>query len=250
MKKIVIIGGAGTVGKQLVNGLRKHHHEITVIDQHNIFQSKTEIDFIQADATNLQELMEKVPKADVLINLLNTETKHALEDVDTFEKMTSIFFKSTYYLLYTANQKNIQKVIFASTNHVTDCYEDEGKSILGREITVKDYPCSNSLYGVLKFASEQVGALFSKEERLSVINIRIGSVPKDVTKEEIEKNDRLKHTLLTDTDLIALFQAAIESDVIFGTYYGVSDNIGKPWDMENAKKELGYKSEENTSDIL
>ncbi|MCL7748236.1 NAD-dependent epimerase/dehydratase family protein [Halalkalibacter alkaliphilus] len=246
MKNIVIIGGAGTVGKHLVKGLRKHH-QITVVDQQNAFDS--EINFIQADATNLQELLEKVPKADVLINLLNTETKHALEDVNTFEKMTSIFFKSTYYILYTANQKDIQKVIFASTNHVTDCYEDEGKSILGREITVKDYPCSKSLYGVLKFASEQVGALFSKEKGMSVINIRIGSVPKDVTKEDIEKNDRLKNTLLTDTDLIALFQAAIKSDVT-GTYYGVSDNVGKPWDMANTKRELGYKSEENTSDIL
>ncbi|KHF40239.1 NAD-dependent epimerase/dehydratase family protein [Halalkalibacter okhensis] len=247
MKKIVIIGGAGTVGKQLVKGLRKYHY-ITVVDQQNEFDS--EIDFVQADATHLQELMEKVPKADVLINLLNTETKHALEDVDIFEQMTRIFFKSTYYVLYTANQKDIKKVIFASTNHVTDCYEEEGKSILGREITVKDYPCSKSLYGVLKFASEQVGSLFSKEEGMSVINIRIGSVPKDVTREDIKNSERLKHTLLTDTDLVSLFQAAIASDIPFGTYYGVSDNLNKPWDMENAKKELGYKSEENTSDIL
>jgi nucleoside-diphosphate-sugar epimerase len=245
--KIVIIGGAGTVGKILTEGLVKNH-EVIVMDRQPI--ENREAEYIEVDATILPELMAKVPKADVLINLLNTETSYAIEEVETFEHMTDIFLKATYYILFTANKKQIPKVIFASTNHVTDYYEKEGKSLLGREITVNDVPRSKGLYGVLKYASEQVGFLFSSEEAISVINIRIGSVPKDVTKKDIEANDRLKKTLLTDTDLIGLFSAAIESDLAFGTYYGVSDNPGKPWDMANAKSELGYRSHEDTTDIL
>ncbi|MFC0473314.1 NAD-dependent epimerase/dehydratase family protein [Halalkalibacter kiskunsagensis] len=247
MKKIVIIGGAGTVGNILTNGLLEKH-KVVVLDRNE--NQNNQAKFIQVDATNLQDLIAKVPKADVLINLLNTNTKHALEDVETFEKMTEIFLKATYYILFTAKKKKIPKVIFASTNHVTDCYEEEGNSLLGREINVGDYPCSKGLYGVLKFASEQVGSLFSNEKNLSVINIRIGSVPKEISKEVMEENPRLKKTLLTDTDLIDLFTAALEADIKFGTYYGVSDNPGKPWDMANAKKELGYKPNENTTDLL
>jgi nucleoside-diphosphate-sugar epimerase len=246
MKKIVMIGGAGTVGTILTNGLLEKY-QVVVLDRND--SENKQAPFIQVDATNLQDLLTKVPEADVLINLLNTNTKHALEDVETFEQMTEIFFKATYYILFTAKKKKIPKVIFASTNHVTDCYEVEGNSLLGREINVRDYPCSKGLYGVLKFASEQVGSLFSNEENLSVINIRIGSVPKEVSKAILEENPRLKKTLLTDADLIELFTTALEADIKFGTYYGVSDNPGKPWDMANAKKNLGYSSTKNTTDF-
>ncbi|ARK29531.1 NAD-dependent epimerase/dehydratase family protein [Halalkalibacter krulwichiae] len=247
MKKIVIIGGAGTVGTILTKGLLKDY-EVTVLDHKK--NETLDVPFIKVDATSLDDLLLLVPEADVLINLLNTDTSHAIEDVQTFEQMTTTFFKATYYILHTARKKNIPKVIFASTNHVTDAYEEEGRSLLGREITIEDKPSSRGLYGVLKYASEQIGQLFSIEENISVINIRIGSVPKGVTKQTIEENDRLKKTLLSHTDLIRLFTAAVETDRSFGTYYGVSDNPGKPWDMANAKSELGFESHEDTTDIL
>ncbi|MFC0558278.1 NAD-dependent epimerase/dehydratase family protein [Halalkalibacter alkalisediminis] len=249
MKKIVIIGGAGTVGIILTKAFLKNEHQVVIMDQQKN-EEVSDAHFIEVDATNLHELTEKVPEADVLINLLNTETSHAIDEVETFEHMTDIFFKATYYILHTATLRKIPKVIFASTNHVTDFYEENGNSLLGREINVNDVPCSRGLYGVLKFASEQIGFLFSAEEGISVMNIRIGSVPKDVSKEDVEANDRLKKTLLTDTDLIGLFTSAIDSNLPFGTYYGVSDNPGKPWDMLKAKTELGYRSMEDTTDIL
>ncbi|WP_100406454.1 NAD-dependent epimerase/dehydratase family protein [Bacillus solitudinis] len=249
MKKVVIIGGAGTIGQILAKGLGNQYH-IVIMDK-EIENSVNHSSQIQVDATNFQDLVNHIPKdTGTIINLIKTDTNDAIEELETFDRMTDVFFKATYYILAAAKELRIPKVIFASSNHVTDFYEEDGKSLLDREITTNDYPKSKGLYGLLKLASEQAGFLFSLHSKLSVINIRIGSVPKDVTYEDVLENERLKKTLLSNTDVVDLFRLAIEAKVKFGTYYGVSDNPEKPWDMSNTKAELGFISTETTKDIL
>lgn len=249
MKKIVLIGGAGTIGHLLAKGLKKTY-DIVIIDK-NINSLTNEYQVIQADATNYQELSGSIPTdAEVLINLLKTGTDDSIEEIETFHQMNDVFFKSTYYLLDIAVKKKIPKVVFASSNHVTDFYEEEGKSLLGREIEVGDYPLPRGLYGVLKLASEELGFIFSLHCDLSVINLRIGSVPGEKGKHFLQEKSRLKKTLLTEEDTVELFQAAIEADIKFGIYYGVSDNPGKPWDMSTAISDMGFSSIQNTEDIL
>lgn len=240
MKKVVIIGGSGTVGKILYKGLSEIH-DCYVLD------NRIEMDnshFIYVDATNYQQLLEKIPlQTDVIINLLRMETDNAIEDIEAFNKMTAVFFQASYYILQAANQLNISKVIFASSNHVTDYYEEDGDSLLNREINVKDYPYPKGLYGVLKLASEQLGFIYYLNSDMSIINIRIGSVPAKSEQKAIEENSRLEKTILHKRDLIELFSVAITSKEKFGTYYGVSNNPGKPWNISNATTELGYQPE-------
>ncbi|UOQ49967.1 NAD(P)-dependent oxidoreductase [Gracilibacillus caseinilyticus] len=245
MKKVIIIGGAGTVGEILYNHLTTDYH-VLVFDK----MVKNETDtHKQMDATNYDEMLEKIPEdTDVIINLLRIDTSNAIENVEAFNQMTDVFFKASYYLMLVAKQFQIAKVIYASSNHATDYYEENGYSNLAREITTKDYPFPKGLYGVLKVASEEAGFIFSLHTELSVINIRIGSVPKD-EKKALLKNDRLSRTLLSKQDLVALFTAAIEADVKYGTYYGVSNNTDKPWDISNAIDELGYRPHVNTDQL-
>ncbi|MFA9557835.1 NAD-dependent epimerase/dehydratase family protein [Evansella sp. AB-rgal1] len=249
MKKVVIIGGAGNVGRTLIHGLMKKH-EIIAMDQ-SFDDPNAEIECIEVDATNYHELLNKMPKdTDTIINLLATKTGEPVPEIDKFEKMTDVFFKASYYILLVASHYNIPQVIFASSNHVTDYYEEEGNSLLGREINVTDYPYMRSLYGVLKLASEQAGFIFSQHRDVSVINIRIASVPPGDEKKAIQEKPRLEKTLLSDKDLVELFGLAIESKSSFETYYGVSDNDGKPWDTSDATRELGFRSKENSEDVL
>jgi NAD+ dependent glucose-6-phosphate dehydrogenase len=163
--------------------------------------------------------------------------------------MTDVYFKASYNILQAAVELGIHKVVFASSNHVTDFYEKDGNSLLGREITIQDYPYSKGLYGILKLASENLGHMFAHQHQLSVINIRIGSVPKD-EREALRKKPRLTKTLLSRPDTVGIFQAAIESGVRFGTYYGVSDNPGKPWSTDLTKSELGFTPVTNTKDLM
>ncbi|MCT8139613.1 NAD(P)-dependent oxidoreductase [Anaerobacillus sp. CMMVII] len=243
-KKVVLVGGAGRIGTILSKGLHERY-EIIVLDK-NIREDEGHI---ETDATNFDELVDDIPEdADVIINLLATHTNESISDVSKLNDMTDVFFKASYYIFLAAVTLKVPRVIFASSNHVTDYYEVDGNSTLTREINIKDYPLSRSLYGVLKLASENIGHIFADDHGLSIINLRIGSVPDD-EKRSVREKPRLRKTLLSSVDVINLFSAAIETNTHYGIYYGVSDNPGKPWDMKNAKEELGFQSIVNTSDL-
>lgn len=102
----------------------------------------------------------------------------------------------------------------------------------------------------MKLASENIGHAFVvKNKHLSVINLRLGTVRLN-QEQHLINNTRFMKTWLSHKDLVNLFKRAIETDVNYGTYYGVSDNEDAIWDITNAINELGYKPIENSNDIL
>lgn len=242
MKSIVLIGGSGIVGTALTKAW-KDRYRMTVLDMR---EPQEEVAFIRTDATCFEALLSHVPRdTDVIINLLQVPSSN---DVKQLDKMTDVFFKASVYIMEVMVKLSIPKVVFASDNHVTDYYERDGHSILGREIKVSDYPYSRGIYGILKLASENVGHMYAHSHPLSVINIRIGTVPKN-EKQALQENERIHHTLLTREDLANLFASAVETTSRYGTYYGVSDNPDKPWSMEEAYRALDYASEVNSEDL-
>lgn len=248
MKKVVLVGGNGVIGHVLKEGLEnEYEYEIYIMDKNIEKPSKHQI---QVDATDYTDLVSKIPRdADVLINLLRIDVPGDLVDITKMNQAVDIHFKASYHLLNAAVELKIKKVIYSSSNHTTDYYEIDGYSTLNREINTDDYPYSRGLYGVLKLASENMGFAFSQKHDLSVINIRIGTVTKN-EKSDLLKDDRLKRTLLTHQDTVNLYKCAIESDIPYGTYYGVSDNQDKPWSMEKTYKELSFESTCTTIDLI
>ncbi|MED1144243.1 NAD-dependent epimerase/dehydratase family protein [Bacillus paralicheniformis] len=251
MKKVTIIGGNGTVGRVLAGGLAGDGYEVTVLDLKEP-DEKPAVRFVRVDAADYNEVVKSIPlNTDAVINLLAVKPTGDLLDRREFEKMTDIFFKATYTILRAAAELGVPKVVFASSNHVTDVYEKNGDSLLGRKINTDDYPQSKSLYGLLKLASENLGYLFSHQSdaKVSVINLRIGTAAEN-EQETLRAKPRSKKTLLSHPDLVQIFKAAIESVKTYGTYYAVSDNKGRPWSIDSAIRELGFKPKVSTSDIL
>ncbi|GAF13485.1 UDP-glucose 4-epimerase [Bacillus sp. JCM 19046] len=240
MKKVVLLGGSGTVGVTLAEGF-KDRYNVIIMDQK---KPETDVSFIAVNACDYEDLVRKIPAdTDAIVNLLRLEPEKSLDDKVEMDQMTLLFFQASYYLYLAAVQLDIPKVVFASSNHVTDCFEEQGRSLLGREINVSDPAKSKSLYGVLKYASEQVGQLFVAEHDLAVISIRIGSMPAKEQKLNEGKRERLFHTQLLEEDAVELFRLAIETTRSSGTYYGVSGHPDKPWSTLNAVYELGFKSQ-------
>ncbi|AOZ89643.1 hypothetical protein BK049_13705 [Bacillus xiamenensis] len=244
MKKITMIGGCGIIGRLLTKELSSEY-DVTIIDQTRCAEK-----VLIADANDEEELYQTIPQdTDAIIHLLNMEMTHDVMNAEEFAKMNDVFWRSTYHMFRSAARLSIPKVIFASSNHVTDRYEKDGRSLLGREITTDDVPSTKNVYGILKFASEQLGRLFHDQTGISVINLRIGTVAAD-EKEELHKKKRTKRTLLSHEDLFGMTKAAIETDIPFGTYYAVSENEEKPWSTHKTREELGYRPDVNTTEIL
>lgn len=240
-KNIFIIGGLGVIGMILYKEFNPNYYNVIIGD---IKESSDIPHYIKVDIKCYDELLSSIPdETDILINLVALPEQKNIVDITTAKRMMGIYLAGQYNLLYAAKTLGIKKVIFASSNHVTDFYEEDGFSTIHREITTSDYPLSESLYGVLKLAAENIGFAYTRASDLSIINLRIGTVVDDEFT-AINYNDRFNRTILYKEDLINIVECAINSDIKYGTYYAVSDNKNKPWSIDNAIRELGYKPQD------
>lgn len=248
VENVLLFGGLGTIGSILTPFLASKYnlHIADIAKPPSGFQHI----FYHLNAMNYDEVIQLIPNnIDVIINLIGIGEKEKIVIPEEMDKMVDIYIKCVYNIYYSAVQLGIPKVIFASSNHVTDYYEDKGISNLNREIVVDDYPLSIGLYGNLKLFGENIGFSFSKNYNLSVICLRIGTVRKNES-EALHRNEQFHRTLLSNNDTIDLFYKSIISKKKFGIYYGVSNNPNKPWSINNAVNELNYKPSLNSQDIV
>ena len=107
----------------------------------------------------------------------------------------------------------------------------------------------DSLYGASKAFGESLGRYYVDRYGLEVISLRIGSFQPDSAVIE-RKSDRILSTWLSHRDCVQLVQCSIEADVRFGIYYGISGNTRAYWDLQNARRELGYAPQDNSEHFV
>lgn len=249
-KKIVLIGGLGTIGRILEKGF-SDTYELAVLDISKP-AGKNRKNYVKTDVANMDHLMTAIPDdAYALVNLtgLPNSVQPPIPDAKGVRLCSDVYVVGAYNVLLAAAKKGIRKVVFASTNHVTGTYEVGGKSALGREIRADDYPLPDSTYGAMKLCGELFGYLFSREKDISVICLRIGSVVEDELS-VLRSNDRAHRTIMSKRDTVDIFKKAIETEMKYGVYYGVSDNPGKPWNISNTIDELGFQPKINAQALL
>lgn len=133
-----------------------------------------------------------------------------------------------------ARRAGVKKIVFASSNHATGFYEQEGV------YTTPEMPVRpDSYYGVSKAFGEALGRYFSDQYDMSIICLRIGSF------QARPQNKRHLSTWLSERDCAQLVWRSIESDVPFAIVYGISGNTRRYWDISSAEHLLGYEPEDD-----
>lgn len=161
----------------------------------------------------------------------------------------------TAALFEAARLEGVDRVVFASSNHVVGQLEVEGAPGIydgsgGRIIGADEEFRPDSLYGVSKAFGETLGRYYSDRHGLRVVCLRIGSVvPGDdpwlhagrLGGDPAEHYRRLRATWLSHRDCAELVVAALEADVRFAVVYGVSNNRRRFWDLGPAERLLGFR---------
>jgi nucleoside-diphosphate-sugar epimerase len=136
-----------------------------------------------------------------------------------------------------------QRVVFASSNHVTGAYEGIEPSVglhlqhESERLTVGDPIRPDSEYGVSKAFGEAVARYYCARFGVESVCLRIGTVRRD---DDPTTHPRFMKTWLSHRDLVQLVRKSLAANVVFGIYYGISDNRGAYWDISNARAELDY----------
>jgi len=162
--KVLISGGAGFVGSNLVDRLLKDGHQVTVYDNFSTGSIKflsnakkynkliTEEDssyklyIIEGDLLDTEKLTKSMQGCDFVFHLAaNADVRHGTEHPDKDLKQNTI---ATYNVLEAMRINNIKKIAFSSTGSIY------GEPKIFPTPENAEFPIQTSLYGASKLACE------------------------------------------------------------------------------------------------
>jgi nucleoside-diphosphate-sugar epimerase len=241
----VITGAAGLIGQVLVAGL-DDRYAVEAIDRRRRRRS-----WKRADLSKARAASASLAGADLVVDLAANPSP-ALSWTEAHGNN----IPTTFNVLEAARRAGVQRVVYASSNHVTGMYErDEPYASIaaGRydgldpeqicRIRPRDPIRPDGPYGLSKAFGEAAARYFADEHGLSVLCLRIGTV----NRADRPTTLRQFATLLTHRDLVELVRCCLEApeELLFGIYYGVSANTWRFWDIENGESELGFNSQDD-----
>ena len=233
-KKVLITGAAGSIGKVMRQGL-KERYELRLMYHRTVLPTGEGEEVFVASITDLEKLEEVVDGVDAIVHMAGDPRVEA-----PWDSVLEANIKGIYCLYEAASRRGVKRIIFASTNHVTGFYEQEG---IYTTPDMMERP--DSYYGASKAFGEDLGRYYVDAFGLEVICLRIGSFqPEEAVRER--GSDRILSTWLSHRDCVQLVWRGIEaSEVKFGIFYGISGNKRAYWDIQNARDLLGYEPEDD-----
>lgn len=232
MKKILITGAYGRVGRVIADGLRQTgEYEVVATD----IQPDPDAGIALLDIEDVAALREFTVGVDSIIHLA-----WYMKSKEFYEKIVPINLAGMYNLYEAARLNGVRRVIFGSSNHVVGYYRAD-------ELVTPDMPMRpDSLYGLGKCWGELVGRMYSDKYGISAINVRIGNF----SAENRPGSLRSTRIWISHRDMIQLMIRCIEADdrIKFLTIFGTSGNTRTYYDNQQAAL-IGYMPQDNGEDF-
>lgn len=221
MKRLLITGAGGTVGRVLRSGLRTTAERVRLLDLTPLEPEVPSEECVTADLGDLDATLEAFRDVDAVIHLA------ANPGEAPFEEMIRSNLRPTYHVYEAARRMGTSRVVFASSHHAVGFYPR------GTPLDAGSPHRPDSLYGVSKCMGEDLGRLYADKFGLQVVCVRIGSL--------IERPTDRRHlsTWLSHGDAVQLFARSLLAEVDFEVLYGISANTRSWWDRTAAAR-MGY----------
>ncbi len=160
MKRVLITGAAGRVGRIVVPRLRPGW-DLRLLDLAPARDLPGE--WVTGSVTDAGAMAGACRGADAVIHLA------AIPVEDSWDRLMAVNVGGTRTVLEAALAAGVARVVLASTVHVV------GFRPAGQPVPADCPPCPDTFYGVSKAAVEALGSLYHSRFGLDVICVRIGS---------------------------------------------------------------------------
>jgi len=227
MHRVLFTGAAGRIGTILRAGLRGRFDALRLLDTAPLGTAQPGEELVTADIRDLDAMTEAMADVEAAVHLAG------IADEDTFDRILHTNVVGTYHAFEAARRQRCERLVFASSAHVTGFYLTDEH--IGPDVPLRP----DSYYGVGKAFGENLGRLYADKHGLQVVCVRIGTVA--------ERPTSLRHlsTWLSPRDTVELFyRCLVAPQVMFTVVYGMSANSRSWWDMSSAEQ-LGYRPVDN-----
>ena len=142
--------------------------------------------------------------------------------------------RGLHHLYEAARRQGVKRVVFASSNHVTGCYEQ------AQTIRPTDPPRPDGNYGLSKLFGEGIASLYWDRYGIETVCLRIG------TATPTPPDARALATWLSLPDLVRLVTASLTApDVGCTIAWGMSANTRAFWRDDGTWARLGYQPQDD-----
>src|SRR5271170_4237270 len=163
MKRILITGAAGQIGKALRQGLRGSYPLIRLLDVAPLGAAEKGEEVLTADIRDPAAIETATAGIDCVVHLAGQATEAP------WEKVLPLNIEGCYNVFEAARRNGVKRIVFASSNHAIGFHRRE------RFIDNRVAPRPDSRYGVSKVFGEALGRLYADKHGLSVACLRIGA---------------------------------------------------------------------------
>ena len=245
-KRVLITGISGQIGGVVREALMADH-DVSGLDLRPADGFQTTI----ADMTDLEAILPAFEGIDTVVDLANNPAGNL-----SWHHAYRNNIPAVYNSLEAARRCGVKRVIFASSNRASENYEldqpyanicagDYSGLTPGEfPLVTTDMPVRPSgPYGIAKCLGEAAGRYFSDRHGLSFVALRFGTVRRDSR----PANERHFATVLSHRDLGHLVERCVMAPDTLrsATYFGVSNNTWKFWDITNAQNQVGFNPQDN-----
>ena len=246
--KVLITGMAGRIGRVISERL-SDKYDLTCLDV------KPADGFVShvADISDLDAIRPAFAGRQTVVHLAADPRADA--PWDTIHKNDIV---GTYNVMEASRQAGVERVVFASSNHVVgylpmkdepylDYFEQRDDDLPDPVpmITAEAHR-PDGFYAVAKAFGESLGSYYWDEFGLSCIALRIGGVHETDSHEDMGLLGRSLY--LSHNDAARLVDSAISApaSVGFAVVYGISNNALRFHDIETAAELIGYHPQDDS----
>ncbi|MDJ1431429.1 NAD-dependent glucose-6-phosphate dehydrogenase Azf [Halostagnicola sp. A-GB9-2] len=242
-QSVLLTGASGRVGKAVLGDLAEAY-EWRLLDRDPPTDDLPG-EFVVADITDDDAVREAMEGIDVVVHLAGDPRPEA-----PWNSVLTNNIDGTRTVYEAAVETDVEKVVFASSNHAVGAYEtDERTPDMYRPddeflLDGTELPRPTNLYGVSKAAGETLGRYYHDEHGLSVVSVRIGNLTEGHPPIDYERGQAM---WLSYRDCAHLFDRCIQADYDYEIVYGISDNDRKYYSLKRAREVLDYEPQDNSA---
>ncbi|PTX04353.1 NAD-dependent dehydratase [Achromobacter mucicolens] len=227
-RRLLLTGAAGNLGLVLRPRLKTHADILRVSDVAAMAPADEGEEVVPCNLADATAVLELVRGVDAIVHLGGVSVERP------FEEILPANIQGVYNVYEAARLHGVQRVVFASSNHVIGFYE-QGQT-LDADVPLRP----DGYYGLSKAYGENLSRFYFDRYGIQTVCLRIGSsFP--------EPRDRrmlvtwLSHDDLTDLVVRALFTPDVGHLIV----YGASANRDSWWDNSGAAV-LGFAPKDSS----